>query len=1387
MASAFGSSISGPGVNEHAQLGQDLEQIETEGLGFSAIGGESKVRLLPTPWPSDALPPPTSSLLSIASSKGLLAAAGPDAVIVASLDSVRAAFSNTNAGDTSVKAFQPQLTIPLTTRVSHVAFSSDETCLAISAEQGGGIAVYAVDALGQGNQQPTFELPTDGVPLRSLIPNPAPQTAGLFAVVTTNGQLMVADLNQRQFLSGPSGLILKDGVSCVAWSARGKQLVGGMGNGAACQMKPDGQVQAELPLPPGLEGNQHNPCPPFGSNRSPPHHFMCRLRNFTPNLQDLLIISATTSTDVGLVTRSSTPLTSDVPADKITNVFTTTGLANDSRRAQLPMTEDLSDTSVIGADIDLSSKELVDRPIPGEEMDKSLTPLPALMILNDEGILVSWWIVYTESVRQGIAYPGLVNVGTTQQSVQQHNPSQSSPFVPKEQPQQPKPGQPFPASPPQAMKSSTPAFGHASFGTPSSATGSGKQSSVWGTPSTQMQAQSSSTPSATPVFGASTTFGAASVGTAFGSASGLGNRSSPWATASSGSAVNPTSPPTQTGSNVFGAMSTGSGGFGAYTNKGGFGTVASENPSGGLFKQSENNSSFTSGMDTETSFGKPEAEARGTGSDGLFGGSSFKLGTTFKGDGSAKEDGPKPNIDGKELFGSGFSEVLGEASQVSKDSDARETNMETESENEAPVRPDNRPPIHSTTPLNTPAPSNLQFPGLSTGTSNNFSEDSKPKEPVEGQESVPLAAIPDQGGETPSSPKPDEGSSRLSSAPSPTPPSPVIKSEPTENGEDKSSQGVSKEVPEAPLPPDTTSKTTYAVGDSSASSTSTNRFVNEDAPLPPDFVAPKDLGVNESNANTSVPLPAPSGSDSDEGSGEDVAQDLSPISDRSQSLRATPQSSFRDPSNRSPVGELFTHVRRPESKQQISRPLFGEIGNGSVPHFPPPTRVQESPRSPSPVRQNPPVSRLKPENSRSVSAPGGHFQTSTTRKPFSTQSAQPHDHFMRQDAIVEEGKWRAEEDLKKQQEMEAQDLSDREDERVRKEIKSDVEGTLKLESFVAHQDYVGHIDKPGIPGQIEKVYRDINSMIDTLGLNARALKAFVKGHNELDKEGGRTREDLEIADDWCLVEIENLERVEDQLHDQLEEGRVMGVPETLALCQDMQRELTKVRAKYSDIKKVIDAHDDPTHISANKSAPLSSEQAVQQHDLRRVFSEFQSVLTEVEDVVSLLNVKLSSSGGSNSGANRRPTPTVEAVIGTIVKMTSMIEKRSGDVDVLENHMRHLRLGSRGNTTSPGNSPGRLSQPTRGTPTRSSLLGGPGLPSTPRSSRSTPRGLESSSWNASPFSRSANGSASKRSMNGTAAEDMAKRHLASKTRKAQVIDKLRDAIAKKGPRLQTMDD
>lgn len=167
---------------------------------------------------------------------------------------MRQAFGG-DGGD--VKPYSPQLSLDPGTRISQVAFSSDESVLVISAEQGGGLAIYSTDDLMQGNQQAAFQLPTNQISVRALVPNPAAEHAELLAVVTTQGQLLMANLKERKFVSGANGEILKEGVSYVSWSNKGKQLVAGLGDGTASQMKPDGQIQKELPRPSNIGGDQH--------------------------------------------------------------------------------------------------------------------------------------------------------------------------------------------------------------------------------------------------------------------------------------------------------------------------------------------------------------------------------------------------------------------------------------------------------------------------------------------------------------------------------------------------------------------------------------------------------------------------------------------------------------------------------------------------------------------------------------------------------------------------------------------------------------------------------------------------------------------------------------------------------------------------------------------------------------------------------------------------------------------------------------------------------------------------------------------------------------------------------------------------------------------------
>ena len=281
MAFSFGSPgnsmLGGSSGAGGTTQGPDLEVIQTEvgflrhaqlasspciftdclqGLGFLSLAGDAKVQLT-SKWTD--LPAPTASLISIASRKGLVAAAGPDAIHLASTESVRKALGGEKSGDSDARPFQPQVKVPLPIRISQLAFTADEQLLLLSAETGGGLAVYDVQSLSQGSTQAAFELSTNGETLRALLPNPAAEKAELCAVVTSNGNLMMANLTDKSLVQGPRGASLKSGVSCATWSSKGKQLVAGLADGTIQQMTPEGKETGQIPKPPGL-GDYHGMC-----------------------------------------------------------------------------------------------------------------------------------------------------------------------------------------------------------------------------------------------------------------------------------------------------------------------------------------------------------------------------------------------------------------------------------------------------------------------------------------------------------------------------------------------------------------------------------------------------------------------------------------------------------------------------------------------------------------------------------------------------------------------------------------------------------------------------------------------------------------------------------------------------------------------------------------------------------------------------------------------------------------------------------------------------------------------------------------------------------------------------------------------------------------------
>ena len=1357
-------------------------------------------------------------MLSIASSKGLLAAAGPDVLVVTSTESVRDAFRA--EGTATHKPFNPQVKLPVP-KLAQIAFSADENALVVSSAESGGLAVYEVAGLTNGKTEPAVQIGTNNSPLRALAPNPANELVELFAAVTSGGDLLMANLKTGQLANGANGPVLKSGVSCISWSNKGKQLVAGLADGGALQMKPDGSLTAEIPRPPTLEPNKHVSCiswlendaflmvytpndiddggmipesdyyilnrqpkstnfsfqklpevvAPFGMNRQPSVQTIARLRRFPPHIDDLLVVASTTANDLGLLTKAAQALS----PENIVGCFTMTTMADDSKRAALPLSGG-NETSPIGLALDLSAKEKVDNPIPGDpEVLQSDSPLPNVMVLNNEGVLASWWMVYNTSIREKQAYPGLAATGGT------HLTKMSDTQAPVPTPQtaafsQPSPGPSMLFGQSAFNKASTPAtpaFGQSSFGSnqskPASIPAPGFGSSGFGSNSNQAQIGGTSafgkpTFGSTPAFGqpggstfgkpslsagtpgglgqpspfggakpswastgfgqssspssntsAAPAFGAPSQPGGFGASSSLGNKSPFGASSaapafgqsgfgSGGSAAQQKPKP-----NPFGASAeTPKSGFSSFAGTGGFGAAkptgdspfskpSTDSPFGkpstsSLFGQKPQAPSFGSAMDISSSFGTPEA--RPTSSAG-FGNaaSSFKLGSSFKGDGTAKDDLPKPKIPESSLFGGGFGDMLGEAAKPAPAAQDKEEEMDEETgDNPKPAEPPlPTAPEPSISESSLPQEPSKQEEGAVTPPStiihskatpapplsNIFGTQTQPNSsPAEVQKSKPWS-FPNLASTTPKAPP--------SSTPFPSQieaSTPKIKEEPPSDNESPDLEN----VPPAPLPPDSTSKAAYSIGDTSVSSIGSKESPPDDAPLPPDFLSKpmtKPIGADE------AALPDDASDISEfNGSQDDISGAASPTevpsptlerSDRTEEdttsdFKVSPESSSSRGEESSPTGGLFTKITPVASQGKPPRPLFGEIGKNQ-PVFSAP-KNQQSPRSPSPIRQFP-NHLLRPEASRSASAPIRPTSAISARRAelSKSQTGLPQPVLQEQQRIQQEKQAAAA--RAKSPVPEPSQLIDDEAERLRGELERPASPSDELDSFLYHQDVASQPTKAGMAGQIERLYQDINSMIDTLGLNARALSSFMLYQRQpLDKNESwpEVLESEEPGDahdeDWLLVDIERLDEGYETLAGMIEDAKVQNFASKIQTCHSLlSKDLVQTRTKLTSLRKNLHAMSDSNN---QKSNALSPEQASIQHDLRKSSTLLQTKLSEAEQNLVVLRAKLAEVPQASAGRTQRK-PTVEAVTATINKMTAMAEQKSADIDLLEAQLEKLNM------------------------------------------------------------------------------------------------------------------
>ncbi|KAG5519516.1 hypothetical protein PMAC_001670 [Pneumocystis sp. 'macacae'] len=411
----------------------ELKEYDTDNFGFLSLQRNAYIQLAKVSI--DQTPRYNSSLLCIGNKNGYYVSGTPLGFVFGTTESLRESFKSKAVK--GVVEHTPLSTIDLEKKILNLSFSSDEQYLITTTEENV-IMFYSTQKLIQRNNylQPEFLFQIENI--KDILPNPVDNT--IIAVLTFFGNLHIINFFQRN-VSKP----LANNITSCSWSQKGKQIVCGTSDGKLVQYTPDGSLKAVINKPKSLSDayyvssilwlenhvffvvyNNHNlsedprhdymvfivtreqngtivygklvdPSPPFGLTSRIDHHFIKYLKNWEPNLKDLIIIAATASTDIGVVCRNKDDL-----------IWKTLTISNETYRASLPysLLADC-DTSPIGIALDFTLSENIQKPLFPNDEPKEGPPLPILYLLNNDYLLTGYYILYIDAIKTCKTYSSM--------------------------------------------------------------------------------------------------------------------------------------------------------------------------------------------------------------------------------------------------------------------------------------------------------------------------------------------------------------------------------------------------------------------------------------------------------------------------------------------------------------------------------------------------------------------------------------------------------------------------------------------------------------------------------------------------------------------------------------------------------------------------------------------------------------------------------------------------------------------------------------------------------------------------------------------------------------------------------------------------------------------
>ncbi|EPY51952.1 nucleoporin Nup146 [Schizosaccharomyces cryophilus OY26] len=422
------------GNTHHAEI----EEADTSSFLFSALKIGTTVSLA---QPTSSDPPAKSRLFAIHNLTKVFVAGVPNGLVLGSTSILQKCLdeASMNAGPQQLPESSEvvHLAIP-NSNFSFVDFTSQGTCIVAYDLSSQEIVVFNTTSCLEGNVSPRWktQLPN----LDFVLPNP--EIDDLVALHLTTQELCILSISQAT-IHPP---IARE-ATCVAWSRRGKQCAVGFLNGSIVQYTPDGQAKQEIAAPSDLQDfyvqdiawmeNREfivyyspitalassepvhesvcyiislgidksityavatDPTPPFGADYRHDHHYFSLLQSWHPNLRSLVIVSATSSSDIGLFAHM---------ADS--NSWKSLVITEETKRASLPYSQAREqDTSPLSLSLDLTSTERIEKPLSPVEVPADCPPLPILWVYDNDYQLSGFRFMYTDAIMENSLYPEMV-------------------------------------------------------------------------------------------------------------------------------------------------------------------------------------------------------------------------------------------------------------------------------------------------------------------------------------------------------------------------------------------------------------------------------------------------------------------------------------------------------------------------------------------------------------------------------------------------------------------------------------------------------------------------------------------------------------------------------------------------------------------------------------------------------------------------------------------------------------------------------------------------------------------------------------------------------------------------------------------------------------------